>query len=82
MSKYSDQVDRSILDNVKDNTNVYQTSTNNKAGSYGGPNYRTDGGLKGIQNIRVKDNHEDIDDEWKQAVVNWVLHSLIQNRNE
>ncbi len=85
----SDKVDRSIPDNVDENTNVYQTKEDNgrgwpwgihpgnPVGSYGAPNTRQKGSSKqGINNIRVTVDHNEVDDAYKQQVIDWVLSKL------
>jgi hypothetical protein len=81
----SDKVDRSIPENVEENINIYQAkpkgrlwSYKNPVDSYGAPNYRKAGSspTRGITNIKVTVDHNDVDDRTKEQVIEWVLQHL------
>ncbi|MBX3241934.1 MAG: hypothetical protein KIT80_13175 [Chitinophagaceae bacterium] len=76
LGKGSKNVNRTVSNNVVQNDNVYQTSDDNTAGSYGAPNTRQDGSSSGINNIRVTINHKEVDNKYKEDVIKWVLSQL------
>lgn len=76
----SKNVDPTVSDNVVMIRNYYQIDgkrrAQNKVGSFGGPVRRKDGSTRSIKNIKVTVNHEEMDSEYGQALLNWVLQSL------
>lgn len=73
---FSGGINRVIPSNTDNVNNIYQEEWNNKVGSYGAPVKREDGSEKGIWNIRVFVNHEQVDDVFARSVVAWVLEFL------
>jgi len=82
----SDDVDRTVSDNVEDNLNIYQTKKS-AIGSRGGKNTREDGSEKGIKNeimvSYIDENgkkqsvvHSNIDDATLQRVINELIEKL------
>lgn len=75
MGPKSDEVNRTIPDNVELTFNLFQTSTDNTLSSRGGLSKRKNGSEKGIVNIKIDFvNHEKMDDQFKQ----YMLHTIIQ----
>lgn len=70
----SDQVDRVVSDNTKENLNIYQT-TPSSIGSRGGENKRADGSKKGVTN-RIKVSY--VDDKGKKRT---MTHGVIDDQS-
>lgn len=82
----SDEVDRTIPENVKENLNVYQTKKSS-IGSRGGVNKREDGSTKGINNViaisytdengkKQTVEHSTIDNATLQRAIKEILNKL------
>lgn len=72
----SENVNRTVSDNVAIVKSYYQTSLENTVKSFGAPVRRKDGSTRFIRNIKVTVNHEEMDTEYGEALLNWVLKQL------
>lgn len=71
------QVEVIVQDNTKSAYNIYQESRENTAGSSGKRATRKDNkDTTGVKNFKVSFNHEEIDDEYKENVRDYILEAL------